>query len=160
MFQLGWWAHPIFSKSGDYPEVMKTSIAKNSKMENFPRSRLIPFTAEEVQYIQGTHDFFGLNHYTTVMAAASTGNQTWKVPSFEKDVGVITYYDPKWPGSAAPWLKVVPWGFRKLLNWVKTEYDNPEIIITENGYADHPLELEDIKRINYYRVNIDIIRRL
>lgn len=48
---------------------------------------------------------------------------------------------------------MVPWGIGKLLKWIKKNYDNPEIIITENGYSDYDGTLEDNKRINYIQVN-------
>jgi len=45
----------------------------------------------------------------------------------------------------------VPWGFRKLLVWIKNEYGDIPIFITENGYPDYG-ELDDIDRVDYYRV--------
>lgn len=39
-----------------------------------------------------------------------------------------------------------------MLKWVKDNYDDPEIIITENGYSDDG-EINDIKRIKYYQVS-------
>ncbi|GLV37189.1 uncharacterized protein CBL_01981 [Carabus blaptoides fortunei] len=149
--KFGWWAHPIFSKSGDYPEIMKERIDNNSKQELFTRSRLPPFSREEIKFIQGTHDFFGFNHYTTWLVREPRDNDsiTWNTPSYSKDIGVISYQDSTWPSSAASWLKVVPSGFKKVLNWIKNEYSNPEIYITENGYADTG-ELNDVNRVNYY----------
>lgn len=47
---------------------------------------------------------------------------------------------------------MVPWGLRKLLNWIKTEYDNPVLYITENGFADDG-RLNDTGRIDYHRVS-------
>ena len=35
--------------------------------------------------------------------------------------------------TAISWLYVVPWGIEKVLHWVKMRYDNPPVIITENG---------------------------
>ena len=51
-------------------------------------------------------------------------------------------------------LYVVPWGLRKLINWVSTMYKRPTIYITENGYSDSG-ELHDQGRINYYRQHIN-----
>lgn len=48
-------------------------------------------------------------------------------------------------------LQVVPEGFRGLLNWVKDKYNNPMILVTENGYADAGL-IDDVDRISYYKV--------
>jgi beta-glucosidase/6-phospho-beta-glucosidase/beta-galactosidase len=47
----------------------------------------------------------------------------------------------------------VPWGFRKLLKWIKNEYNNPPVFITENGVSD-PIEFNDTLRIHYYTVGI------
>lgn len=43
---------------------------------------------------------------------------------------------------------MVPWGIRKSLNWLRKAYDNPSVIITENGIS---LEkgLNDVRRIKY-----------
>jgi len=51
-FTCGWVNHAIFSKTGDYPEIMKNHIAENSKLEGFPRSILPEFSPEWVQYIK------------------------------------------------------------------------------------------------------------
>lgn len=60
-FQLGLNLHPIIF--GDYPEVVKSTVAKRSKAQNYPRSRLPTFTKEEIEYMKGTVDYIGLNHY-------------------------------------------------------------------------------------------------
>lgn len=51
-FTCGWVAHPIFSKTGDYPAIMKNHIAENSKLEGYSRSVLPVFSSEWVQYIK------------------------------------------------------------------------------------------------------------
>ena len=52
-FHLGWFANPIFG-TGDYPEVMKTQIAKKSKEQGLQSSRLPTFTNEEKKMIKGS----------------------------------------------------------------------------------------------------------
>ncbi|RZC38804.1 Glyco hydro 1 domain containing protein [Asbolus verrucosus] len=118
-----------------------------SRLEGFLKSRLPEFTPEEIDYIKGTHDFLALNTYTTNLAK----NQDFDIgyPSWDSDSGVSKYVNESWDGAASFWLKVVPWGMRKLLNWVDQTYDHPEIFITENGFSDRG-ELEDQKRIDYY----------
>ncbi|PSN51427.1 Myrosinase 1 [Blattella germanica] len=145
-FLLGWFAHPIFSEKGDYPEVMKRKIAQNSQAEGRLRSRLPEFSAEWIQKIKGSADFFGLNHYSTLMVTMGRiGDQI----SREDDAGVLKSANPEWPCGKPKWLKVVPWGLRKLLNWIKTEYNNPPVFIAENGYGDSG-EIQDTGRIHYY----------
>jgi len=70
------------------------------------------------------------------------------------DRNVEEQYDPSWPESGSEWLRVVPWGLRKLLIWIKEHYNNPEVFITENGVSDPPAEhgsLNDQFRVNFYR---------
>lgn len=51
-FTCAWVAHAIFSKTGDYPEIMKNHVTENSKLAGFPRSLLPEFSQEWVQYIK------------------------------------------------------------------------------------------------------------
>jgi len=104
-------------------------------------------TNEEKKRIKGTWDFLGLNHYTTSLAFPQVRpGAGW---DDDQDVGSTT--DPAWPDSSASWLKHVPWGFRKLLNWMKKTYGSPEIYVTENGWADFPdTGLNDTGRVRYY----------
>jgi beta-glucosidase/6-phospho-beta-glucosidase/beta-galactosidase len=44
--------------------------------------------------------------------------------------------------------QVVPFGFRKMLVWIKTEYNNPPMLVTENGYSDKT-GLHDMERAKY-----------
>jgi hypothetical protein len=48
--------------------------------------------------------------------------------------------------------QVVPWGFRKLLVWIKDEYNNPEVSVTENGHADFG-EINDTGRADYCKMS-------
>lgn len=129
---------------------MKDRIAINSKAENFTKSRLPAFTKTEIDFIRGTSDFFGLNHYSSGLVSDVVLPADDSI-SYEKDVSVSTEFGHDWKGSASPWLFDVPWGFRKLLNWIKREYNNPMIFVTENGYADLG-ELQDDSRIEYVNV--------
>ncbi|XP_011881185.1 PREDICTED: myrosinase 1-like, partial [Vollenhovia emeryi] len=131
-FDCGWGAHPIYSTTGDYPAVMKTRIAESSKLDGFSKSILPEFSPEWVQYIKGTSDFFGLNHYTSrlVETVPRVPGHAWYDYS-----GVKASVDPSWPNTASD-LQVVPSGFREVLKKISNEYDYPPIIITENGFSD------------------------
>ncbi|XP_026738673.1 myrosinase 1-like [Trichoplusia ni] len=146
-FMFGWYANPIFSQQGDYPQVMRKAVDANSKRQGFPRSRLPYFTAEEVEMIRGSFDFMGLNHYTTYLAAPGSGKISTK-PSYQDDINAIITQKDEWPKSNSTWLRVVPWGFRRCLNWIKNAYNNPKILITENGVS-FEAGLHDTKRVNY-----------
>ncbi|XP_071963684.1 myrosinase 1-like [Antedon mediterranea] len=146
-FTAGWYAHPIFK--GDYPAQMRSQVDMKSIAQGLNESRLPSFTDEEVEYIKGTHDFFGLNAYTTTVCRYHE-SPTSEV-NYESDQDVYRFQPDDWPKSASEWLRPAPWGLRELLNWVKTEYDDPEIFITENGVST-PYEqiLDDSDRITYY----------
>ncbi|XP_021923692.1 myrosinase 1-like [Zootermopsis nevadensis] len=141
---IGWILHPIYSKTGDYPPIMKEWLAKKCKEEGYNRSRLPSFTKEEVEMVKGTWDFLGLNHYTTVFVSESLQH----FPLFmDCDVGVEQ--DKSYPTASSIWLQVIPWGFRKILNWIAKEYDNPPVLIAENGFSDRG-DLNDTDRISYF----------
>ena len=43
--------------------------------------------------------------------------------NYYTDMGTIDSTDKGWPTGESGWLKEVPWGFRKLLNWIKNVRD-------------------------------------
>ncbi|XP_072032581.1 cytosolic beta-glucosidase-like [Amphiura filiformis] len=153
-FGLGWFAHPIYI-NGDYPEVMKTKVAYKSTQQGYNVSRLPEFTEDEKAFIKGTGDFFGLNHYSTSYAV-DVEEIISDPPSYYNDQDLDLFKDEKWPDSSgSSWLKVVPWGFRQLLNWVDQEYQVP-IYITENGISTKDVyELNDVERVKYHLAYIN-----
>lgn len=44
---------------------------------------------------------------------------------------------------------------RKILNWLKKEYNNVAVYVTENGISDKNGTLRDYHRIHYYRLYIN-----
>ncbi|XP_024142564.2 lactase-phlorizin hydrolase [Oryzias melastigma] len=150
-FYIGWFAHPIFN--GDYSEVMKTVVRERSLAAGLDKSRLPEFTSEEIKRIKGTHDYFGFNHYTTVLAfPVDYGN----LAHYDGDRGAGTITDRTWLDSGSGWLKVAPFGFRKILKFIKDEYGNPPIIITENGVSERGSEnLNDEHRSYFYEKYIN-----
>ncbi|KAL4712888.1 hypothetical protein ACJJTC_011958 [Scirpophaga incertulas] len=154
-FEWGQYAHPIFSEAGDFPPVMKERIAAKSAEQGFPRSRLPEFSKKEIEMLRGSSDFFGLNHYSTNILYKNASTQgIFEKPSFYDDIGAATYQRPEWPTSASFWLKSVPWGFYKLLRFISDEYNNPPVIITENGWSTLT-GIEDDGRVAYYRDYLD-----
>ncbi|KAA8593180.1 hypothetical protein FQN60_009296 [Etheostoma spectabile] len=150
-FYIGWFAHPVFN--GDYSNMMKTIIRERSLAAGLSKSRLPEFTPEEIKRIKGTYDYFGFNHYTTVLAfPVNYGN----LQHYDADRGAGTIADRTWLDSGSSWLKVSPFGFRRILNFIKKEYGNPRIIITENGISERgPIDLNDIHRSHYFEKYIN-----
>ncbi|KAJ8715543.1 hypothetical protein PYW07_010025 [Mythimna separata] len=155
-FEVGFYSDPIFSSTGDFPERMVKRIAEKSAEQGFPRSRLPELSQEEIEFIKGTSDFFGFNHYSTKFYSPDKyTNGTFAVPSYEDDIGAVADYGGY---ELAPMIHTtkIPKGIRKALNWVKDKYNNPRVMITENGYGNFGGD-DDLDRIDYYRAYIDAI---
>lgn len=147
-FQLGWFLHPLYY--GDYPEVMRERLG----------DQLPKFSEEDKKILLNALDFIGLNHYTSRFISHVTEcaeeNHYYKVQEMERIV--------EWEGgqaigekAASEWLYVVPWGLRKILNYVSQKYATP-IFVTENGMDDEdndnlPLHemLDDKLRVRYFK---------
>jgi len=154
-FQYGWYGHAIF-KDGKYPAVMRTRIDGNSVIQGLPESRLPHFTPEESEMIAGSTDFIGLNFYTSNLVFPA--EEDISKPSFFTDDGLQDYQDETWYGSGSVWLKITPWGIRRALNWINTEYGGKyDIYITENGLSDKMGNTDDLNRIYYYKHYINQI---
>ncbi|KAF7241753.1 Lactase-phlorizin hydrolase [Varanus komodoensis] len=152
-FTGGWFAHPIF-KNGDYPDAMKWTVGNRSELQKLPSSRLPVFTEEEKNYIKGTADVFCLNYYTAKIIKHKTTRL--KPHSYEDDQEQALQTDPSWPASALKDVRAVPWGLRRLLNWIKEEYGNPPIYITENGVGRRTAsDVDDTSRFFFLKTHID-----
>ncbi|CAH1258266.1 LCTL [Branchiostoma lanceolatum] len=118
-FQMGWFAHPIYTSQGDYPPALKDIILQKSLAQGFQESRLPQFTAAEIASISGTYDFFGLNHYSSgiVKDKVSTGQD----PNFWTDQDLESTVAPEWPQAASSWLYSVPWGIHRLIRYIKVK---------------------------------------
>ena len=131
-------------------------INENSKNESRQWSRLPEFSNREVDYIRGSADFFGLNYYTSNYAEPGYDFSWAPNPGFHRDQNVQTTTSDSWPTAKSTWLKSVPSGLRALLKWIRREYDNPEVIITENGWSDDG-QLLDTGRIDYLKGHLQAV---
>ncbi|XP_073707118.1 lactase-like protein isoform X1 [Garra rufa] len=149
-FYIGWFATPIFH--GDYPQVMKDFIGRKSAQQGLGTSRLPTFSSQEKSYIKGTSDFLGVGHFTTRYITQKSFPSN-RGSTYFSDRDIAELVDPRWPDPGSEWLYSVPWGFRRLLNFIKTQYGNPTIFVTENGVSEKMLctELCDDWRIQYYK---------
>ena len=78
--------------------------------------------------MKGSIDFYALNHYSTSWAVNGTCGSWCPEDAVLTSTGFLQ--------ANSSWLYAVPWGFRKLLNWVRNRYGDTEIIITENGWSE------------------------
>lgn len=81
---------------------MKEKVAAKSAAQGFARSRLPEFTPEEVEYVKGSSDYFGLNHYSTNLAYKNESVYGYyDSPSYYDDIEVRLYQKDEWISSIA-----------------------------------------------------------
>ncbi|KAL1268800.1 hypothetical protein QQF64_034163, partial [Cirrhinus molitorella] len=152
-FQLGWFAHPIF-KNGDYPDAMKWQVGNKSELQGLTESRLPSFTDQDKAFIQGTADVFCISTYNTKVVRHVTSSLD--IQSYETDQDVKKEDPDGAIHTAVIEQKAVAWGIRRLLNWLKEEYGDPEIYVTENGVAtDIAITVDDTDRIFFLKTYVD-----
>lgn len=123
------------------------------------RDRLPTWTPEDIALVQGSNDFYGMNHYCANYIRAKIGE-----PELTDIAGNLELLledkngHSVGPITQSPWLQPSAVGFRKLLKWLSARYGYPKIYVTENGTSvlgenDMPLEklLEDEFRVGYFR---------
>lgn len=104
--QWGTYTHPIYSETGDYPPILKQRVAVRSAEQGFARSRLPGLTPEEIEYIKGSSDYFGLNHYSTIIVYRNE-SVSHKSPSYYDDLDVSLYQSSEWEHGASSFMKVI-----------------------------------------------------
>lgn len=152
-YRLGFIANPIFGSTGGYPQVVVEEIGNRSFNEGRTFSRLPTIDQHLRDFIKGTSDFMGLNYLTSSIIDDKHKNfsdSKESTPSWHTDSGIEKLRFPLWKqSSTASWLFNVPQGLRELLIWIKTEYKNPKVLITENGWCDNG-DIKDDDRIEYF----------
>ncbi|OAY67465.1 Beta-glucosidase 22 [Ananas comosus] len=126
---------------GDYPKVMKTNAG----------SRIPSFTKAQSKKLQGSFDFIGINHYTSVFVV-DTSNGTGEGPrDFMADMfSALTVSRNATPGQFDPNKRIVdPDGLQHMLEYFKDVYGNPPVYIQENGYGYENETLHDTPRIDF-----------
>ncbi|BDA42218.1 beta-glucosidase 1A [Coccomyxa sp. Obi] len=119
-FVLGLFADPVYL--GQFPDSVKARVPY-----------LPEITPELATALNGSCDYFALNHYTTVYAQYDLNGREPLGPcdyaiTHEKD-GVLLGV----PADAG-WIYSVPWGFRELLKYINERYKPTEISVTESGF--------------------------
>ncbi|EYB83408.1 hypothetical protein Y032_0336g2888 [Ancylostoma ceylanicum] len=158
-WSLNWTVSPIFGKKGDYPDGMKQRMRR---LEEADKQQIMPkFTQEETLMLKGSADFLGINYYIASEVCAGVG------PSQMEADAHFDYLDDRWEriSGEGSWLRYVPEGLLHLLEYVKDNYDNVPVLISENGCADiigraaqqHD-PLADHHRIRYIKAHIEAVR--
>ncbi|XP_039119247.1 beta-glucosidase 22-like isoform X2 [Dioscorea cayenensis subsp. rotundata] len=125
---------------GDYPKTMKKIVG----------SRLPVFTKSQSEYLKGSFDFIGLNHYTSLFVVDNSAEAlAMPIRDYNADMlATLIVWKNETPSdkyipSSTPYR---PYGLRKLLEYFKQKYKNPPIYIQENGCG---LGMEDTMNDTY-----------
>ena len=126
---------------------MRELIDAKSEAEGLPLSRLPHFSTNWQQRLTGSWDFIGLNHYTAELVRPENRTDA----GWSGDSNTRTYRPDDWPRTGSDWVKVTPWGFRKILNWIRRTYGNPPLYVTENGFSGRQSDsTDDPGRADYF----------
>jgi beta-glucosidase/6-phospho-beta-glucosidase/beta-galactosidase len=132
---------------------MIDKIGENSKREGRKTSRLPIMSDEMKSSLSNSADFLALNYYTSNFI--SPAKYIEDEISYQNDAGVRMDVDKNWvKAESSQWLYSVPRGMHDLLVWIKENYNNPEVLITENGFSDFG-EIEDEGRVSYIRSHLE-----
>ncbi|KAG7484428.1 hypothetical protein MATL_G00049280 [Megalops atlanticus] len=142
-FRIGWFAEPIFG-SGDYPPGMRSWLQQRNTLDLFSY-HLPVFSEKDRKLVRGTYDFFALSHFTTTMVSDVVEDKY----TYEGMLEVHYMIDVTWIMSPLRSSPVVPWGLRKVLNWVNSKYKGVPIYIMANGVDEDPARFKDSLRVYY-----------
>ncbi|CAI0439010.1 unnamed protein product [Linum tenue] len=150
-FGVGWLLDPLVY--GDYPSEMRLFLG-----DALPR-----FTVDEMDYLKGSIDYIGINHYLTLYAkdclhsSCAPGGSDHAIRGYVYTTGDRDGVPIGQPTGNARFF-VVPGGLKNIVNYMKQRYNNMPMYVTENGYAPPPGEevqlnqiLHDVKRIDYHK---------
>ncbi|XP_004527161.1 myrosinase 1 [Ceratitis capitata] len=154
-YALGWLAHPIYGASGNYPYTIIEDILSNSVKEGLAWTRLRPFNKYWTEILKGSGDFLGLNYYTSRFVKMSYPAEG-EIPSWEHDSGLKYLIDKNWKRAKSKWLYCVPQGLEDILKWIRDNYNNVEVYITENGWSDDGA-LNDTDRVTYLKSHLQAV---
>ncbi|XP_048486452.1 myrosinase 1-like [Plutella xylostella] len=166
--QFDWalYTDPIFSDSRGWPAEFSERILNKSLSQGFPRSRLPPLSREEAEYIHGTGDFLGVNHYVSNRVSASKFLKEHAVPSTYDDANVGTSVPDDEEGWTVSEFGIMPLKLNLLLqqgpnnlyhvlSQLSCRYTT-RYYITESGVPTGP-GLNDTYRVTAYRNNLESV---
>lgn len=84
---------------------MKDVIGNNSALQNFSKSRLPEFTADEQDILKGSYDLFFLNHYSGYLVSPADFDIT---PSWVNDKQINSTLNSSWPVTNTGFAVIKP----------------------------------------------------
>jgi len=126
------WMDPIYK--GRYPSEIEKEIYSQNKGNIFP---------EDLRLISQPTDFLGVNHYTRTIVRWAPVPLFWFLPVKPKYKGV-EFTNMNW--------EIYPQGMKDILDWIRKEYGNPPVYITENGAAFREFPSQDGVVHDEYRI--------
>ncbi|VAH95271.1 unnamed protein product [Triticum turgidum subsp. durum] len=154
-FHVGWFLDPLLN--GQYPKTMQDIV----------KERLPSFTPEQSKLVKGSVDYIGINQYTATYMAdqpmpqqpPTSYSSDWHVQYIFQRNGV-----PIGQKANSNWLYIVPTGMYGCVNYIREKYNNPTIIISENG-MDQPANLtreeflHDASRVEFYKTYLAELKK-
>ncbi|GAB4832684.1 hypothetical protein Ancab_006700 [Ancistrocladus abbreviatus] len=126
-FTFGWFVEPI--TYGRYPKTMRKIVG----------SRLPKFTKKESNMLKKSLDFLGVNYYSASYAADNPYSNSVNLSYTTDNHATVTADRNGIPiGEPTPvsFIYIYPRGIRAVLLYIKEKYENPPVIITENGVGE------------------------
>ncbi|CAH2240971.1 jg19727 [Pararge aegeria aegeria] len=156
-YQTGRYSHMVFSERGGWPPSVEKLMLELSIKQGYSHSRLPAFTREEIEFMKGTADFYGINYYTTsLIRPARPGDKpgVWFING-SPELNATLEKPPGAYFGASPILPAVPEGIRKQMKWLKQQYGDIEIHITENGFSTIGYQLDDYDRADFIKEHLE-----
>lgn len=125
-FSIGWFMHPLVY--GDYPPVMRRNVG----------SRLPELTPDESARVRGSFDFVGINQYGAILVEADLSQLKRKLRDYYGDTAAKFVTPPFQSSRKQLRSREAPWGLSKMLEHLRTKYQNPPVVIYENGVGHEP----------------------
>ncbi|CAH2240968.1 jg19725 [Pararge aegeria aegeria] len=107
--------------------------------------------------LTGTADFYGLNYYTTYMIRPAKPEDkpgVWFLTGSPELNATLENPLNAYYGSSHM-LPVFPGGLRKVMNWLKKQYGDIDILITENGFTTSGAQLDDYDRVDFLEESLN-----
>lgn len=152
MFEIARFLDPLLGTEqerqqdrGEYPNEIRSFLSQTGAQE----SPFSSFTEAEKGELKGALSFIALNHFTTRLVSPYPAKLHRQAP----DHNCRTLTDPTWATSKLG-QAIVPWGLRRVLNWVTKRYGrNLPIIVTASGIDDQAV-VDDRLRQHYMKTYI------